>query len=65
MELLTAKNIADMVKIHIKTVWKWVEQGKLPAPDIQRGPKFTRWYRETIENWIKAGCEAELHEAAH
>ncbi len=53
--LLTARDLARMIKISEREVWRMRDCGKLPAP-IEFGPKMIRWSKEEINAWIEAGC---------
>jgi len=52
--LLTAKDIAALCGVSVRTVWEWRAAGRLPAP-IRLG-RLIRWRRKDIEDWIEAGC---------
>jgi hypothetical protein len=53
-ELIGKKEIARLLKVHIRTVRRWCRERLLPFPDFQcSGVK--RWYRWRIEAWVKAG----------
>lgn len=55
--LLTDKQVAELLSIHQITVWRWVREGKLPAP-IKITSGATRWRRADIAAWLNAKKEA-------
>jgi predicted DNA-binding transcriptional regulator AlpA len=38
----SAKQLHQILRVHIVTVWRWVRLGVLPAPQ-KIGPNTTRW----------------------
>jgi len=54
MELLTAKEVADMLKSSVRLVWKMRDSGRLPQP--VKVSRLCRWRRSDIAEWIGAGC---------
>lgn len=57
MKLLTAQEVADILRVHRNTVYLWVRSGELPA--VRYG-KLIRIPQDSLEKWIKgrAGSEA-------
>ena len=55
-ELLTVKEVAELLAISQRTVWKFSVSGKLPAP-ITIGGKIKRWSRKSVMQWIEKGAE--------
>ena len=53
--LLTANDLAEMLQISERQIWRMRDTGRLPVP-IELGPKNIRWPREEILDWIDAGC---------
>jgi len=41
-DVLTPKDVATMLRIHLKTVYKLVEAGKLPGKRLGHGWRFSR-----------------------
>ena len=59
-ELMTAQELAEVLKISSRQIWRLRSSGKLPPPmNIGRS---VRWDTATIREWISQGCpdEAEL-----
>jgi excisionase family DNA binding protein len=51
-ELLTAREIADYLKINIQTVWKYTRERKIPiAGRVGRNYLFRK---ESIDNWMRS-----------
>ena len=52
--LLSAAQVADLMQISTRTVWRLLSAGELIEPVRMRGN--TRWRRAELESWIAAGC---------
>lgn len=55
--VLTASEIASLLRVDRKTVHRWLADGELPAPIAVRGIK--RWRRSVIEGWLREREGAE------
>jgi excisionase family DNA binding protein len=53
-KLLTADQLAKLLNISIRTLWRLRAGGKLPAP-VRLGGSV-RWRPVEIEAWLAAGC---------
>ncbi|TWT96905.1 Helix-turn-helix domain protein [Botrimarina colliarenosi] len=52
--LLTAAQVAGLLQIGERTVWRLLSAGAIVAPVRIGGA--TRWRRGSLERWIDAGC---------
>ena len=52
--LLSVDEVASLVRVSRRTVWRLVSSGELIKPVRLRGS--TRWRRTELEAWIEAGC---------
>lgn len=52
--LLTATDVARLLKVSTRTIWRMRTNQQLPPP-IQFN-HTTRWRREDILHWIQQGC---------
>lgn len=52
--LLTVKEVAEMIGVSSRTVWRMRSSGELVPPIHVRGS--IRWRRDEIERWIANGC---------
>ena len=52
--LLTAAQIAVLLNISKRQVWRLVSGGQLPG--LVKIGRLSRWRRDDIEKWIRAGC---------
>jgi excisionase family DNA binding protein len=41
-EMLTVEEVAKQLKVHIRTVRKWIQDGELIAMDIGRGYRISK-----------------------
>lgn len=51
LELLTVKELAKLLKISIRSIWRYRSMGAIPKP-IKVG-KSVRWDRKDIEQWLE------------
>lgn len=54
--LLTAKQVAALLQIGERTLWRHVSAGRFLSPFRVGGA--TRWPREAVERWVAEGCPA-------
>lgn len=52
--LLTARELADMLNVSVRTVWRLRSSAAIPTPVRIRGA--VRWNRDDIIHWLAAGC---------
>ncbi|MHC4406130.1 MAG: helix-turn-helix transcriptional regulator [Planctomycetota bacterium] len=50
-ELLTTRQVAEMLSVGERSVWRWSHSGRMPAP-VRVGNNAVRFRRREIENWI-------------
>jgi len=53
-QLLTVKDVAEILSTSVRTVWRLRSCGKLPEPITFGG--CIRWQRSAIEKWIEMGA---------
>ena len=51
-ELVGSRVEPGLVPVTKSTIWKWVQEGKFPAP-IHLGPRVTAWRLEDILNFLE------------
>ena len=49
-QFLSAKETAARYGVAVSTVYRWVEEGNMPAP-VKPGPGVTRWNVDTLKLW--------------
>lgn len=54
--LLTIEDVARMLSVSTRTVRRLRQEGRIPQPLIVG--RSVRWNRETLMQWIGAGCPA-------
>jgi excisionase family DNA binding protein len=54
--LVDARELARLLDVSVATIWRLKAAGQLPRP-VKLGSS-TRWRRDEVENWIRAGCPA-------
>ena len=52
--LMTAKDLAQMLQLSTRTLWRLLSAGRLPPPVRIGGA--VRWRHEIIVKWIGEGC---------
>lgn len=45
---LSAAQLALRYGVHVVTVWRWAQLGRIPQP-VRLTPRTTRWRRDQIE----------------
>lgn len=51
VRLIPAKTVARILKINVRTVWKFMQnKPNFPQP-LKRFPRYTRWNEADILNW--------------
>jgi hypothetical protein len=65
--LLTRRDLATMLKVHINTVDSWTRKNVLPTPiQIRVGTKHRlRWEEPEFKRWLAARKRRERREASH
>ena len=53
-QLLTADQVAGMLNISKRQVWRLADSGILPGR-VRLG-RLARWRRDAVEKWISEGC---------
>ncbi|MCA9012138.1 MAG: helix-turn-helix domain-containing protein [Planctomycetaceae bacterium] len=56
--LLTARQVANLLNISTRTLWRLKSAGKIP-PAIRVG-NSVRWRREDLNSWIEEGCQTPI-----
>lgn len=49
-DLLTIKGVAQLVKVHQKTIRRWCDRGRFPGPIDANGEH--RWLRSEVDLWL-------------
>lgn len=52
--LITAEELAPMLNVSERTLWRLLSAGKLPEP-VRLG-RLTRWSLDRVKEWIVEGC---------
>ena len=58
-ELLTAKEVAGLLRVSPRHVDNLVKAGAMVAP-VRLG-RCVRWRRDAVEEWIRNGCPRRPH----
>jgi predicted DNA-binding transcriptional regulator AlpA len=56
---INATQLAEMLCISSRSIWRLNDSGKLPKP-IRLGGSV-RWNKKEIETWVEAGCPTRKH----
>lgn len=52
--LISARELAAMLNVSMRTLWRWRRSGRLIQPLRIGGA--TRWRLDEVESWIADGC---------
>lgn len=53
--LLTAKDVAAVLRVSIRTLYRLKDSQAIPLPKRVPGSKLARWSRAEVEGWIRDG----------
>ena len=53
-QLITAEELAKLMQVSERTLWRLLSSGKLPKP--LRFGRNTRWRLADVNDWIQRGC---------
>ena len=53
--LINAEEVARMMDVSERTLWRLVSAGKVPTP-VRIG-RSTRWRLAEVRQWIEGGCQ--------
>jgi excisionase family DNA binding protein len=56
-ELLTAKQVGELLSVSTRTVWRMLERGELPPP-IRTNRKLVRWHQTSVLRHIDELAES-------
>lgn len=56
--LLTAHQVAQILNISIRTLWRLKSAGQLP--ETLRVGNSVRWRNEDLRKWIEQGCQTPI-----
>ncbi|MFC1762699.1 helix-turn-helix transcriptional regulator [Planctomycetota bacterium] len=59
--LLNVRQVASMLGISQRTVWRLKDAGKLPPP-VHLGSSV-RWNRQSLNQFLEVGCDMHRYEA--
>ena len=59
LQQLNVRQVADLLGVHPRTVWRLVSSGDLPKP-IKIGPKIVRWRVADLESYLESLIERPL-----
>ena len=54
--LLRVADLARLMQVSVRTVWRLRSLGILPTPVRVGGS--VRWERQTVETWLATGCQS-------
>lgn len=52
-EMMTASDVASVMRVSVRTVWRMRAKGSLPRP--RRIGRCTRWNSRDIANYLRTG----------
>jgi len=59
VKLLTAQEVAELLGVHVRSIWRLSQMGEIPAP-IRLGERVVRWrltdLREHLDRKAAAGA---------
>jgi excisionase family DNA binding protein len=55
--MLTAQEVAIMLRVSVRTVWRMLQREEMPQP-IRYNRKLVRWRRTEVERFVEARLAA-------
>jgi len=55
--LLSVRDVAALLGLGVRTVWRMVAQGTFPGPTVSIGERIRRWRRADVEAWVNKQAE--------
>jgi len=55
-DLLDRKQVAEMIRMSVRTVDRWRVEKVLPPPITIKKKRWIRWRRGDIQKWMDDGC---------
>jgi prophage regulatory protein len=49
--LLTVEDLADLLSLSRRTVWRWLNDGRLPVP-LRLSPRVVRWRASDVQQFL-------------
>jgi predicted DNA-binding transcriptional regulator AlpA len=53
LDFVTARDVAELLCVSPRTVWRWSATGRLPAP-VRVGARCTRWRVSDLQRYFDA-----------
>lgn len=53
LDFVTARDVAELLCVSRRTVWRWTAAGRLPAP-VRVGARCTRWRVSDLQRYFDA-----------
>jgi len=58
-ELLTVKQVCDILNVNISTIYRWEDEGNLPFPKLKIGPRAVRFRKSDVYNHIESSVQSQ------
>ncbi|UTA79009.1 AlpA family phage regulatory protein [Halomonas sp. XH26] len=58
-QILSVKDLTDVLIADEPTIWQWVSEGSFPKPMLARG-KFARWRSSEVDQWARKHLKSWL-----
>ena len=59
IELLTVRQVCDLLQVSIATIYRWESEGRLPFPKLKIGPGAVRFRNSDVYGHIERQAEPE------
>lgn len=60
LDIIRPKKLCSILDIHISTLYRWMDEGKLPIKKISFGPRAVGFKRKDVEAWLSGELEDGL-----
>ena len=61
LQLLTRREVAELIRVNPSTIWRWIKSGDFPA-GIPVGKSGKRWRHCDVQQWLVVRANTGLTE---
>lgn len=59
LDIIRPKKLCSILDIHISTLYRWMDENKLPIEKISFGPRAVGFRKSDVEKWLSGELESE------
>jgi len=59
VQLLTVKQVCEILNISVPTIYRWEAEGNLPFPKLKIGPSAVRFRKSDVDEHINQSIQSQ------